>query len=215
MGEAVRRPQSPRPAHRGGRLSMLGRNAFISVFDKNINLIWSTFLGDKATSNGHGVSFDPATDVQRRLFVGGAVSYEHDDYLTFEPLCDPGFGGYYQDEPLADFYTSTSDQHKNVDGFILGFDIDGFPEDPPVSIFEFENYQQMFLYPNPSSGLVSIQGMEGESFIRVVDINGKVVFEKQLVAQQPIDLSFLPQGLYVLQAIVADLQFNSTIQIIR
>ena len=48
----------------------------------------------------------------------------------------------------------------------------------------------MFLYPNPSSGLVSIQGMEGESFIRVVDINGKVVFEKQLVAQQPIDLSF-------------------------
>ena len=58
-------------------------------------------------------------------------------------------------------------------------------------------------------------GMEGESFIRVVDINGKVVFEKQLVAQQPIDLSFLPQGLYVLQAIVADLQFNSTIQIIR
>ena len=189
--------------------------AFISVFDRNTDLIWSTFLGDKATSNAHGVSFDPATDVQRRLFVGGAVSYEHDDYLTFEPLCDPGFGGYYQDEPLADFYTSTSDQHKNVDGFILGFDIDGFPEDPPVSIFEFENYQQMFLYPNPSSGLVSIQGMEGESFIRVVDINGKVVFEKQLVAQQPIDLSFLPQGLYVLQAIVADLQFNSTIQIIR
>lgn len=190
-------------------------SSFISVFDKNTELIWSTFLGDKASSAGHGVSFDPATDVERRLFVGGAIQYNVEDYLTFEPLCDPGFDGYYQDEPLTDYYTNPLEGYKNADGFLLGFDIDGFPEDPPVSVLEVEGYQQLIVYPNPSKGQVSIQGLEGESFIRIVDINGKVVYEKQVIAQEVLDLRFLPSGLYVMQAFVADLQLNCTIQIIR
>ena len=178
-------------------------------------LIWSTFLGDKASSIGHGVSFDPATDVERRLFVGGAIRYNDVDYLTFEPLCDPGFEGYYQDEPLTDYYTSPLEGYKNADGFVLGFDIDGFPEDPPVSVLESEYYQQLIVYPNPSNGLISILGLDGESLIRVVDINGKVVYEKQVFAQEVLDLSFLPQGLYLLQAFVEEVPFNITIQIIR
>ena len=69
--------------------------------------------------------------------MAGAVSYEHDDYLTFN-LYAIRAGGYYQDEPLTDFYPDPFGTY-NFDGFILGFDIDGFPEDPPVGL-DIYNY---------------------------------------------------------------------------
>ena len=190
-------------------------SSYIAVFDRNTELIWSTFLGDKASSAGHGVGFDPATDVQRRLFMGGSIAYNELEYLTFEPLCDPGFGGYYQSEPLADFYTNPIEGYKNADGFVIGFDIDGFPEDPPVSVLDLEDYQQMLVYPNPSTGQIRIKGLMGESYLRVIDLNGKVVFEEQVIAQDVLDLSFLASGLYVMQAFVEEVPFNYTIQIIR
>ena len=177
---------------------MLGRNAFISVFDKNTNLIWSTFLGDKASSAGHGVSFDPATDVQRRLFVAGAVSYEHDDYLTFEPLCDPGFGGYYQDEPLTDFYPDPFGTY-NSDGFILGFDIDGFPEDPPVGL-DIYNYLDLQVFPNPTNGVLFINDDIEWSYCIIYSLQG--VFLRQYnYMLSGIDISTMPSGIYFIEVI--------------
>ncbi|MCB9020311.1 MAG: T9SS type A sorting domain-containing protein [Chitinophagales bacterium] len=181
-------------------------SSYIAVFDRNTELIWSTFLGDKASSAGHGVSFDPATDVQRRLFVAGAISYEHDDYLTFEPLCDPGFGGYYHDEPLEYI---PDHPYANADGFILGFDIDGFPEDPPVGL-EFLNNEDLHIYPNPTEGQIVISTTKEVERIQVFSITGQLIYRTH-GNNKILDLGNISNGMYLIEVMVEGVAYAEEI----
>lgn len=68
------------------------------------------------------------------------------------------------------------------------------------------NYQ-LLAYPNPAHNQITVQvpGLEKSFFLEMFDINGKLVFQKQL--QNPtnhINTAEIPNGLYVLQARTAN-----------
>ena len=54
------------------------------------------------------------------------------------------------------------------------------------------------IYPNPTSGLVTISDISGISTIKITNSVGQVV--KTFAAQTSIDISDLPKGIYILQA---------------
>jgi len=58
-------------------------------------------------------------------------------------------------------------------------------------------------YPNPSSGLIKVKGLEGAS-VRVLDLSGKVVFENQDFTGNRLDLTELENGVYLLSAELND-----------
>lgn len=79
----------------------------------------------------------------------------------------------------------------------VSFDYDG----PVVVGTEEISLNEFQLYPNPSSGLITIEFSEpGNNFVKVIDTKGNLVFEQQIENQQDLlDLQELPQGLYMIR----------------
>jgi hypothetical protein len=77
-----------------------------------------------------------------------------------------------------------------------------FIYDGPIIVGTEEiSVNDFLLYPNPSAGMVNIEFKEpGNNLIRVFDTKGNLVYEQQIENQQELlDLSNLPQGLYMIR----------------
>lgn len=62
-----------------------------------------------------------------------------------------------------------------------------------------DRYENIRIYPNPTSGNLSIQGVEGIFSAKVFDCIGRVVLEKNFVNSTNINISQSSNGLYFLQ----------------
>ncbi len=75
--------------------------------------------------------------------------------------------------------------------------------------------QQLSLYPNPTNGIVTIQGLERDltHTIRVFDIKGAQYLEKELSTNHTIDIASLPKGIYFLS--VVNSEAKKSVKLIR
>ena len=80
--------------------------------------------------------------------------------------------------------------------------IDLFYSATPFDIGE-DNLSQIELYPNPTKGLVYLNGTFGEEvFVSVLDLTGKVILTQTITnSNQIIDLSNSPSGMYILKTL--------------
>jgi len=69
---------------------------------------------------------------------------------------------------------------------------DGLPED------------RFFVFPNPTDGLVHIHGGKPMKQVQVLDMNGKVLFERSGNLNQPVDLSSYSAGKYLIRVTFND-----------
>lgn len=58
--------------------------------------------------------------------------------------------------------------------------------------------QGLNVFPNPASATISLTGFENNLQIVLMDIAGKIVFKKSIVASEKIDVGNLPRGNYLL-----------------
>ena len=59
-------------------------------------------------------------------------------------------------------------------------------------------------YPNPTSGIVKINGVSGEGIVEVFNSTGERVFKSKYSEGEEIDLSLLAKGLYVIDCTVGE-----------
>lgn len=70
-------------------------------------------------------------------------------------------------------------------------------------------------YPNPSNGLIKVKGVKGAS-VRVLDLNGRVVYDNNEFTGTSLDLSYLENGVYLLSAVLEDQSvYRSKITIVK
>jgi hypothetical protein len=55
------------------------------------------------------------------------------------------------------------------------------------------------IYPNLTTGLCSIKQADQVAWIRLIDLSGKIVLDKQVFGQSNLDLSRLDAGVYMAQ----------------
>lgn len=72
-------------------------------------------------------------------------------------------------------------------------------EDDSVNLNEHELISRV--YPNPTSGKVTIEANNG--LLQVISLNGRVLFEQQHSGTSIIDLSHLPSGMYLISLTTA------------
>lgn len=63
-----------------------------------------------------------------------------------------------------------------------------------------------FFYPNPVDRYLAIGNIENNQTVSVYSLEGRLLFEKQVSANEPIDLGELPAGLYVLRILDKNLK---------
>ena len=58
------------------------------------------------------------------------------------------------------------------------------------------NSSAINLYPNPANTTVTVDGIEGEALVTIVDMNGRTVFSEKTVSSITIDLGGMAKGAY-------------------
>lgn len=59
--------------------------------------------------------------------------------------------------------------------------------------------EELRVYPNPTQGILYTEGIEGNHWVRVVDLKGALHKTIQINGNESIDLGFLPRGVYFIQ----------------
>lgn len=71
-----------------------------------------------------------------------------------------------------------------------------------VSIyFNKDNEEKLMIYPNPTTGIVFLKGDKREvsGLVRIYNMFGQVMFQKDMNGSPQLDLSFLNNGVYILE----------------
>ena len=88
------------------------------------------------------------------------------------------------------------------------------PVDGTVGINTISNNNNLQIYPNPTKGIIRINSINEAKKISVLDISGRIIFEKSKPQQQEtIDLSNFDNGIYIIN-ILSDKKVLTT-QIIK
>ena len=58
---------------------------------------------------------------------------------------------------------------------------------------------EVFIYPNPATNTLNITGITGKASIKMYDMLGKLVMQKETEGNTTLDTSTLPQGIYIIE----------------
>ncbi|MBK9717633.1 MAG: T9SS type A sorting domain-containing protein [Saprospiraceae bacterium] len=90
----------------------------------------------------------------------------------------------------------------NSQGWTINGDSPSGKDCATVRTHNVESISQIFLYPNPTSGILNIEDHNG-SFYSISDLTGKVVV-KGIITMNTISLDMFPLGIYYLSIINSD-----------
>jgi hypothetical protein len=72
-----------------------------------------------------------------------------------------------------------------------------------VTNFNKERTGKINNYPNPATNFFQINGIEGIVTLKLTDINGNLLFSKQVTNDESISVSLLPPGMYIVKLITS------------
>lgn len=74
----------------------------------------------------------------------------------------------------------------------------GYPNLPISDEDIYENANDFILYPNPASNQLNFVGFKDYIQIQVFSLHGKLMLQQQLIESEKLDISSLPEGMYIL-----------------
>jgi len=60
------------------------------------------------------------------------------------------------------------------------------------------------LYLNPIDNTIHVNGIDGVCTLKLFDINGRLLLDKQVVINEPLSVNTLPKGMYIVKIITAE-----------
>lgn len=164
----------------------------------------STISGDQLliTSVGSNIGADDAS-----LLV-----YDHLDYTLTKSFTQSVGGGRMSISPEENIWVPRGNSKKVliynpsnldiIDSLDFGSGSTTAPFEAvfvgsPISGNEETISSTMSLYPNPTSGLISLENVDNNSFIKIYNVTGNMVYSIQ--SKNQIDVSFLQTGVYLLE----------------
>lgn len=168
--------------------------SYISMFNKSTELVWSTYLGDNAANGGIALITD---NTHPEVYMVGNISF-NSELNEFKPLCDPGGEAFFQNAPLG-IATEIDELYKNLDGYILGFDISMFESYVSLPVNGISGLE---VFPNPTAGVINIMAGVEITEVNVFDILGRKIISKSIDTKIcQVDLGEFKSGTYLVQII--------------
>jgi hypothetical protein len=176
--------------------------SFIALWDKDMNNLWSTYLGDNAWSRASAANVFEFGG-RRELYVVGHVRYDNLNF-TYRPLCNDGLpDAYFEPEANASFFS-------DKDGYINAFDLTIF-EPIITDVTESIPENNLIVFPNPTTHELNIVGDEKINNIIIYDMIGNSVISMIDINQNfiQINVELLSSGCYTVVITQKDQQFYS------
>jgi len=189
----------------GGDYSLGYPDAFISAFDKNNVMFWSTYMGamnselEGLSCTAHGQLYYVNMPVVANIT---STTYEFPQYYPFT-------NNYYQQSLNTTLYSNTE-----VGLFDLNYVYTSIPENKIKTIGE------LLIYPNPSNSNLTLsldfasQDFNQQISINVIDVLGRVLINNTVKVidrlQTELNVYNLAEGAYSIQVITKDKIYNKT-----
>lgn len=111
-------------------------------------------------------------------------------------------------EPIVGLMTSNGNQLGN--GYYPALNLQALSvEDNSMNV-------QLIVYPNPTSQSLHVTHPDLNSFgIRIVDLNGKLLYQGNINKEEPLDVSNYTQGVYLVTIENRTTKKNNTYKIIK
>jgi len=167
----------------------------------------------KSLNNSIPVQEAFATRAHGRLVIGGtrgtysnAYAYANTTFLNENTFSDPSSGSIQLDETNIENVPTGSGFLTSVRNASPTYE-NGKPvfEDPIMTYASRTSYQDLTIFPNPSTGLVYVGGvMEVGASLRVFDLSGRLVMEKNIQEGDSMidfDLAGQAKGIYTVQMV--------------
>ena len=128
----------------------------------------------------------PAKSDMRRISLEESKNGQQ-GFLKFNVLTTESNGNY-----VVKFYVYDSMDHDRGDTVIFNF------SNSTVSVSDVKKISPVTLYPNPTTGSVYIETIEGDSEVEIFDISGKVIKKEkfQFSGVNEIELKGIRSGIY-------------------
>jgi Secretion system C-terminal sorting domain len=81
---------------------------------------------------------------------------------------------------------------------------DGSYDYSPIVKIDFVNKYSVFIYPNPAKNSITVQGMENFKTIELLDAQGKLVKQWKVIRNEPLNISDIHSGIYLIRLITDD-----------
>lgn len=149
------------------------RDAFLTQYDKDGNVIRAINIGGTQSEYNSGLKVLPNGNI----------------YYT---------GSFYSPVVALDSVTLTNTPNA-IGNYYGKFFVAKYSEGSTTGIGNINNDIKVALYPNPSTGIFTIDVSEGLKALRVVDLAGRQLYHKSFpgnVQQQRLDLSHFAKGQY-------------------
>lgn len=137
-------------------------------------------------------------------FSGGNVKFEEEDTVTYTTAYITAIDSLNLGSNLSSIQKlfSYGAQLKNMfvsndAGCEMSF---RFYQSPfSVGLNEMNQEQSLSIYPNPTNGSLTIDGLENSASLSVLNLNGIELLSQQITNGEQVDLSFLPKSIYILK----------------
>jgi hypothetical protein len=87
-------------------------------------------------------------------------------------------------------------------------DNDGYPylavSKTGTGLYDTKYNTNITIYPNPASDAIQVTGVEGKASLTLLDINGKLILNKEVANNEAISVSSLSQGIYLMKIVTAN-----------
>lgn len=149
-------------------------DAFVAAFNKDFNLIWSTYFGGNLREWTNGISFSPNND---RLYFAGYTTTNNaelnpgDNFLPNFDFNESNFIDYWQEEPF---------QETDSPAWAAFFDVQSI-NDPTIDVEKESFNNHIIVYPNPTHSTFNITSSSNIKEVIVYDMNGRALINNSQV----------------------------------
>ncbi|MBU2938420.1 T9SS type A sorting domain-containing protein [Lacinutrix sp. C3R15] len=112
--------------------------------------------------------------------------------------------------PPSTGWVSYNSNGLNPAPMLCGPGVEASPDCATLSINESKIFDKLNVYPNPTNGVISIDGIKGGN-IKITDLQGKIVLESIIDNDNSIDISKQRPGVYLLIIETENITFHRKI----
>ncbi len=167
-------------------------------YENNVSSVSFAMMQHKLASGfylnrGSFLNISPESD--------NAIAYHHGEFPTVALINDGSIGGFARTRNVIGtdqlIYKVLLEGQKMMLGSVLKTEDENYSFEEPLTLSNYLAENSFKVYPNPSSGYLTLEGFLG-GYYQIVDLDGKII--SQGIVTDEIDVKSLKTGVYLIIA---------------